>query len=325
MKVKTKLSIIAGSVLFVGLVIFSVCGYFAFSKAKNDLSNSNIELSDKVYEAKGDINSLDISTIGENVEIEVSKVKKVKITYPENVDNEKFKITESDDKLTVERKNGFGLFHILNFDEIVNDILSKDGENHSVRVEVPESYAGKIIADTVSGNITTSELKKAEDLNLSTTSGDISIKGKMDVNGDTMIDTTSGDITIDKLNDDSSVGIDTTSGNVNLLSLNVKSDLNVSTVSGDVNGNTIKCNSVFVDTTSGEVTLTSQVVDSDINLNTVSGGIKVSVPDAMADYNYQVDTTSGDTNIPNQSNSSNKKNIIIDTVSGDVDFAFGQK
>lgn len=188
-------------------------------------------------------------------------------------------------------------------------------KNLKLDIGVPENYSGQLNLETTSGNLKANNLK-TEKLSVKSTSGEISIE---DINnsGDSSIVSTSGNIDVGNLITSSSKfkstsgeititdseninSIQTTSGNIEVNRYSPENNANFETTSGniEIDGYSPRNNASF-ETTSGEVTFNLKDGSSVlVEFKSVSGDLKNSFGDILnGKYNIYVKTTSGNLRI----------------------------
>ena len=128
------------------------------------------------------------------------------------------------------------------------------------------------------------------------------------VNGDIMLDASSGSITADRMR--GSLLVDTGSGNVEVSDVE-GTELNIDTGSGDVRVTTASSRNITIDTGSGNVTGTG-ITGTDLSVDTGSGSIELNGVRATS---LNMDTGSGDVDVALLGDTDD---IMVDTGSGNV-------
>lgn len=240
------------------------------------------------------------------------------IEYAKDDDEQKlFKMSEDGDTLKFEReyKEHFGM------------IFGEKEVQHYIEVKLPKEFKRHLVIENSSGNVALADAFVFDELELETTSGNISIN---DVEAECEIGATSGDIYIEKMHG-SEQHIGATSGNITIK--DGRGDLNLGTSSGDIYIEKLDATEVNLGATSGNMTL--EEIKGDLNAGTTSGDIfigriegkkheigctsgKVTVEDGKGDF--EIETTSGDVFLKKVSGSKHK----IETTSGDIDIQEGK-
>ncbi|MDE7259993.1 MAG: DUF4097 domain-containing protein [Lachnospiraceae bacterium] len=207
-------------------------------------------------------------------------------------------------------------------------VLEKDlkAASTSGEITMPDVMASNVSLASTSGNvrienIETSRNETAGDINITTTSGDITVKqlvGETNIGstsgyvnaetitGNVQIETTSGDITVQHI--DGNAAFSSTSGNAKIMEGG--GDRSASTSSGDVTIDGAdgswqvhttsgevrvkgKNDNGSIDTTSGDVSLEIVELNGTLGINTSSGSVNMVLMQDSA-FDFSADTTSGD-------------------------------
>lgn len=227
-------------------------------------------------------------------------------TYTENVENLKVLTTSNDvvieeketDSINVkvyDRKDAKPTSKIENNTLIIENkkepsIGFSFGINGSAKIviTVPKNSTYNLDVEGTSSDIDSSINLK--DVNISVTSGDISLKDSNNI----AIKTTSGDV---KLGSTNTSSINVKSGDISIEEINNK--LTLSATSGDVRIDKINLNSdSSISVVSGDV-LIGKTNDIYINTSVVSGDVKVKTNNRHAKNELKIKTTSGDITVNN--------------------------
>ena len=177
MKGITKILIVAGSLVGVGLLI-SIIGILILSiKPKKAMQIKN-NMEDIEYTAKhtDTLETIIVSVAPENIEILPYDGKDIVIQYRDDKANSMYEIKDSKSTLKFKRNdfelsvNAFSVFDItklFSMDDIMND------EDLTVKVYIPKDKAFEYQVNTVSGKIRMQDVKANDDLIISTTSGEV--------------------------------------------------------------------------------------------------------------------------------------------------------
>ena len=218
-----------------------------------------------------EVTSLNIVTTNNDVRIEEKEVEAIEVKIYDR----------KEAKPEAEIKNN--TLYINNKDEVRIGFSFGILGNSRIEITVPKGTTYNLDIEGVSSDV--DSLINLKNVNITTTSGDISLK---DANN-TTIKTTSGDI---KTNKTDSLYIKTTSGDMLLGDINGK--LTLDTTSGDIKINSVnltKDSSIKV--TSGDVII-SKTNDIYIDTHTVTGDTKVNTNNRKSDYELKINTISGD-------------------------------
>ena len=288
MKGITKILIVAGSLVGVGLLI-SIIGILILSiKPKKAMQIKN-NMEDMEYTAKhtDTLETIIVSVAPENIEILPYDGKDIVIQYRDDKDNSMYEIKDSKSTLKFKRNdfelsvNAFSVFDItklFSMDDIMND------EDLTVKVYIPKDKAFEYQVNTVSGKISMQDVKANDDLIISTTSGEVEIVG---------------------------------------VSTNESAD--ISTVSGDIEiTDVVAGHDVSISTTSGEIRVTTLILEKDAEISTISGDVEIGIGESCDDYSVEISTVSGNINSEKGKDRKANKEISVSTTSADVTVTFSE-
>ena len=288
MKGITKILIVAGSLVGVGLLI-SIIGILILSiKPKKAMQIKN-NMEDMEYTAKhtDTLETIIVSVAPENIEILPYDGKDIVIQYRDDKDNSMYEIKDSKSTLKFKRNdfelsvNAFSVFDItklFSMDDIMND------EDLTVKVYIPKGKAFEYQVNTVSGKISMQDVKANDDLIISTTSGEVEIVG---------------------------------------VSTNESAD--ISTVSGDIEiTDVVAGHDVSISTTSGEIRVNTLILEKDAEISTISGDVEIGIGESCDDYSVEISTVSGNINSEKGKDRKANKEISVSTTSADVTVTFSE-
>ena len=288
MKGITKILIVAGSLVGVGLLI-SIIGILILSiKPKKAMQIKN-NMEDMEYTAKhtDTLETIIVSVAPENIEILPYDGKDIVIQYRDDKDNSMYEIKDSKSTLKFKRNdfelsvNAFSVFDItklFSMDDIMND------EDLTVKVYIPKDKAFEYQVNTVSGKISMQDVKANDDLIISTTSGEVEIVG---------------------------------------VSTNESAD--ISTVSGDIEiTDVVAGHDVSISTTSGEVRVNMLILEKEAEISTISGDVEIGIGESSDDYSVEISTVSGNINSEKGKDRKANKEISVSTTSADVTVTFSE-
>ena len=288
MKGITKILIVAGSLVGVGLLI-SIIGILILSiKPKKAMQIKN-NMEDMEYTAKhtDTLETIIVSVAPENIEILPYDGKDIVIQYRDDKDNSMYEIKDSKSTLKFKRNdfelsvNAFSVFDItklFSMDDIMND------EDLTVKVYIPKDKAFEYQVNTVSGKISMQDVKANDDLIISTTSGEVEIVG---------------------------------------VSTNESAD--ISTVSGDIEiTDVVAGHDVSISTTSGEVRVNMLILEKEAEISTISGDVEIGIGESCDDYSVEISTVSGNINSEKGKDRKANKEISVSTTSADVTVTFSE-
>lgn len=288
MKGITKILIVAGSLVGVGLLI-SIIGILIFSiKPKKAMQIKN-NMEDMEYTAKhtDTLETIIVSVAPENIEILPGDCDDIVIQYRDDKDNSMYEIKDSKSTLKFKRNdfelsvNAFSVFDItklFSMDDIMSD------EDLTVKVYIPKDKAFEYQVNTVSGKISMQDVKANDDLIISTTSGEVEV-----------------------------VGVSTTE------------NIDISTVSGNIEiADAVAGHDVSISTTSGEVRVNMLILEKDAEISTISGDVEIGIGESCDDYSVEISTVSGNINSEKGKDRKANKEISVSTTSADVTVTFSE-
>lgn len=288
MKGITKILIVAGSLVGVGLLI-SIIGILILSiKPKKAMQIKN-NMDDIEYTAKhtDTLETIIVSVAPENIEILPGDCDDIVIQYRDDKDNSMYEIKDSKSTLKFKRNdfelsvNAFSVFDItklFSMDDIMND------EDLTVKVYIPKDKAFEYQVNTVSGKISMQDVKANDDLIISTTSGEVEI-----------------------------VGVST------------NENIDISTVSGNIEiADAVAGHDVSISTTSGEVRVDMLILEKEAEISTISGEVEIGIGESCDDYSVEISTVSGNTDSEKGKDRKANKEISVSTTSADVTVTFSE-
>lgn len=327
MKGITKILIVAGSLVGVGLLI-SIIGILILSiKPKKAMQIKN-NMEDIEYTAKhtDTLETIIVSVAPENIEILPYDGKDIVIQYRDDKDNSMYEIKDSKSTLKFKRNdfelsvNAFSVFDItklFSMDDIMND------EDLTVKVYIPKDKAFEYQVNTVSGKISMQDVKANDDLIISTTSGEVEIVG-VSTNENIDISTVSGNIEIADAVAGHDVNVSTTSGGVIQNNVSANDEIGIGTVSGNITSDTLNSNTLSASTTSGEVRVNMLILEKEAEISTISGEVEIGIGESCDDYSVEISTVSGNTNSEKGKDRKANKEISVSTTSADVTVTFSE-
>lgn len=185
------------------------------------------------------------------------------------------------------------------------------------KIYLPKDYQEEVIVKTVSGDIVLHDnVNDLNNLSMTTTSGDISVEENLKTKK-LSIRTVSGDVKLSTVNA-VNTEIKTTSGDIIVNS--ITNDSYIKSISGDIEINQLEGNIKLI-TTSGDVEIDKFHMKNASSIKTVSGEVDVNF---TKDTNYEVitKTISGDVSLPSDSSingNSPYNKLNIKTTSGDIE------
>lgn len=121
------------------------------------------------------------------------------------------------------------------------------------------------------------------------------------------------------------LSLETTSGNILLKDSNYElksiTSADLRTVSGNIDGK-LQAYYTFVESTSGNITL--NLNSNEIGIKSVSGKIRCAIEGFKYDFNIEVETDGGKSNVANQTISGSRKYLWLITTSGSINIEFDE-
>ncbi|MDD3197471.1 MAG: DUF4097 family beta strand repeat-containing protein [Eubacteriales bacterium] len=265
--------VILAAVLVVGLLgrlPVTFAGVFG-----NLASVDSVMVFDRQYNGSG-LNKIDADLSTASIEFEFSQDDELRVVYygPEKeINNPTIDIDYDEIQLNINQANRFGFF---------NNII-----NERVIVYLPADFSSEIICKTASGNIKMNDNMILNKLEMSVSSGNISMQDIDVLN--LKINLSSGGISADEMLLEQ-YGIKVSSGNVKLNSLKGTGD--IKTTSGSISIDSYE-GSGLLKSTSGNVNLGLKMLTDDLDIELTSGGANIRILQSAPDFSCDFDVVSG--------------------------------
>lgn len=252
-------------------------------------------------------------------------------------------------------------FNELEIQASVTDVIVSKGGKYRLEISAPKELMpevreenGKLIIkqpkvssiNIIGANIFYKLYVPSDDVidaNITVSSGNIIV---YDVNVKGTLSQSSGDLKMTGIKSDY-LKIDATSGEAELGNCMVK-DINIEHSSGDVDLGCVYSDKISIKSTSGNVIFDSVVAEDELSIGITSGDIEgkacsfnnvsingtsseveLGLRGSVSDYDYAIETLSGDIKIDTmemensyKTNNGASKKIVVDTTSGDVEITF---
>lgn len=291
---KKTLSIIL--IIILSIIIIALCAFMTLVIVKKDTPfnykffkfNGKEKLVNEINYTDEEIKKINIKVKSEDINILKSNDSQIVVKiYGDS--KEDFDVSLSDGNLNVSSSKQINIcLFCINFDSRID-------------IYLPESYDKEMILKTASGDIDIGEFKNSDVL-VNATSGDVVITKVNDFT----VNTVSGDVDIMEGNNGV---IKTTSGDINAGTVH---SLDASAVSGDIEIR--KAIIKNIKTTSGDIDITSAIIETTATINSTSGRVKINKTN---DVYVNHKTTSGRVQI-NESSRHSQNELNISTVSGNI-------
>lgn len=297
--------IVAGCMVLAGLIIAAV----GLAAVQFDVSRFCTVNSEMVhyenyetvhYEIEEGFHHISIAGAGSDVHLYPSEYDTCRVVCTETK-GITFDVGVKDDTLYIQRQGSsawqlqFGVF------------LGETG----ISVYLPEDAYEALTIHTSSGNITVPEDFSFTSVDARSASGEITLLPS--VNGEQSVSSQSGNIHV-KNTAPESLTIQSSSGEITLEKVNVRTELQVKSTSGDIAFTDVKGQAVTVSASSGESTLSKVTADGSMGLKTTSGDMKLRNIDAEA---LSIQSVSGEADIEN---GDVKSELQVKSTSGDMTF-----
>lgn len=336
--------IIVALLITVGVAIFSI-GHTIFQNKEGSYTMEN-----QSY-ALSDIDRMQINTDSPSVVITPVSGDQINLTW-QTGEYVEYQAQLTDGKLTIEYNISTNWLKALLLGPLVQN-------EYVLEVELPDDYTGSLVIHTASGKIIANTAAALEECSLTTASGSIdavnidsregvelrSTSGGISADSvhaanDIRIQTVSGSAKLTKSAANDGISIQTTSGGIDAAELNAADRFHAKTTSGrielsqiqcggdvtlDSSSGTLKpsdvvCESFAAKTVSGSIKFQGLTADA-IEMKSTSGSINGTVNGKRDEFDIQVQTVSGRSNL--QSTAAGKdKTLKLDTVSGSIDVQF---
>ncbi|WKY44411.1 DUF4097 family beta strand repeat-containing protein [Eubacteriaceae bacterium ES2] len=308
--IKKIIMLIAGGLIILGLVIV----FLAFALAGFNWHSFNTALPDEEhiysYDLAG-VSSLSVSELDAEVLIVGSDEDNIKITCSENKKDAYGIQLHANGELDINRS-----FYKHWYEYIGFNISNK---KRTLTVSVPRSFSGEVDVNTMSGDLDLNNFDGINALNISTSSGQITITN-VTANDYIKASTMSGDFALDTLHTGNEIELETSSGEIQVSNGEIAGNMTVSSLSGniDLSDTQINGDSSF-NSSSGEVRL-NLFSAKNISVTTLSGDVEGRILGDPGNYTITADSLSGTINIPQSANG--KNTFDMSTSSGNIDIEF---
>lgn len=310
MKRFTKVFLILGlCFLLAGAVVAGAAWGIGLRGVSADMTSAQKEVTLDVK----NLSRVCVSLTSENVYVYPSNDRQIHIFYTEGIGDEYILETETDPK-TGQQKADFyrkespsGMYFDLSFLQ----------ENYDVTIEIPEEMTGSLEMNLTSGELKMEQLNLA-DVDVNCTSGDVTMKNltaeqvntgsvsggvtleNCEVAEDVQVSTTSGDVHLHQITTRTEPGT-----------------VDISTVTGEITlENCDFFGSFFAESTSGDVEADCTTIRGSIDITTVSGEVDLELPQQLYQDAPWINTVSGTVYTDNFRYGTNS--FTVSTTSGDV-------
>ena len=157
-------------------------------------------------------------------------------------------------------------------------------------------------------------------LTLDSTSGDVDIQ-KLAIKENLDLHLSSGAVQLQTVTVAGETSVQLSSGEIGLTNV-VSKDLSLRVTSGDIQlDGAIVANQTRLEATSGDIRLSQFKAGQETEISVISGDISGDVLGKMTEYTIQSSVTSGDNNLPQELDGGNKQ-LRVEATSGDINLQF---
>lgn len=299
MKISTKISIIAGSFILIGCIIF-VC---VMSALKWDFTKlSTVECETNVNEIDENFSDISIFTETANVVFAQSENEKCKVERYEDV-KAKHSVTVENGALVIKIDNQKSWYDYIGF----------NFAPQTITVYLPKTQYNKLSINGVTGNVKIAKEYSFESAEISLTTGNVDFSAS--VSKEVKIKTTTGNVTATD-NAVGSIDISVTTGTIRLSKVACKNYLTTSVTAGRTYLTDITCANLSSSGTTGNIDLTNVIAKENLSVKRSTGNVKLDGIDAAE---ITLKTSTGNVT---GSLLTNKK-FVTDTSTGKVDVPTG--
>ena len=218
----------------------------------------------KTYTSTDKVESVNIQEITGEIVVEKGNVDHVTVTYMDRKGESVYKISESEETLSIVRRKSL---HLLDFDLV----------RHIMTVTIPDDLQGELKISNKSGSITLSNLA-AKKIAIDNTSGSI-LLDQVDSESDITVKNITGPIILSDVQTDRDVEVNNTTGKIQLEKLKSEGNISLNIITGSVSG-TVSGKESDYSISSKTVTGSSNLRNSDsgdkkLKVSTTTGNIKL--------------------------------------------------
>lgn len=262
-----------------------------------------------------------------NAEILPSGDDKIHFSYYMNEDLVVYSFDETDERITFRQRQKNPMFWFV-----------PNTDKYPVVVLIPEGFTGSIVSIITTGDMSFSDIRSAETIELKATTGDISVVNAAAKNA--VITVTTGDVNVYRCDFSSSLGLSGTTGDVIIKNTEL-GFLSVSVTTGEIELENIVCGDMDIGTTTGSAKISSvrakkanihastgsislfDLDAEDITLKTTTGSITGTLVGSITDYTVESHVSTGKNNLPEAfGNGPRKLNARAST--GDIRIGFSE-
>ena len=324
---RTVLAVLLGIILICALIVLGaliIRKYACSGSPKIEWSEVNEEYS------LGSKERIEINMENCDLFIKPSKDGDFHLTYYTNDDLVEFRVNETAECLSIEQRDVSEVYGI--FFGCVPDRMKR-----TTILLVPEGFDGSIVSETAAGKTDIQGIERVSTLELSTTTGGMSVQDVKAVNASFTV--TTGGLVIHSSSFENSLAANGTTGSIRLYAADAN-DITAQSTTGAIMLEEVDAGTVDVSLTTGGIDIKAVSADrlkahsttggiklnmvnsNDIDVSATTGSIKGQLPGPMSDYTIESSTSTGGNNLP-QTQISGSRKLSVRTTTGSIKITFG--
>lgn len=303
-----KIYVTAALFLCAGLIVF-VIGFamMGFNVMNFDTEPAYVQRS---YSLDGNVSSISVCEENANVNVVLSKDKKINLKYYENGEKT-YTISKLADGSICIKKDNAGNF--------INNFFAFSVSTPILTIEIPEKYAGKLLIENRDGNIAVEGIRMGS-LSAETDNGYVRIY-ESSFSGNVDVETEDGNIELYQVKVDGTAKIAADNGRLFSQSVTA-SELYMEADNGFMTlVDTSASGSIFAESDNCDIEISSISFENAITLIAENGDIKGSVIGSETDFAFNCVATNGTSNLENII-SNGRKQLNLRTENGDIEINF---
>lgn len=194
------------------------------------------------------------------------------------------------------------------------------GNKYVLKIGVPQEFGGKLEIESETGGIL-ADLNKVtcKEIEVEVTTGNLTIKNATSL-GVCSLEATTGSIIAENIDVATSANIKATTGNVEIRNLSAK-DVEIKITTGHLKEGKIDCQSFSAEATTGNLSFSLSSATK-IYLKATTGTVRGKITGLEKDFNVETSTTTGKSNLKNQTVVGSDKSIVAKTTTGNINIEF---
>lgn len=194
------------------------------------------------------------------------------------------------------------------------------GNKYVLKIGVPQEFGGKLEIESETGGIL-ADLNKVtcKEIEVEVTTGNLTIKNATSL-GVCSLEATTGSIIAENIDVATSANIKATTGNVEIRNLSAK-DVEIKITTGHLKEGKIDCQSFSAEATTGNLSFSLSSATK-IYLKATTGTVRGKITGLEKDFNVETSTTTGKSNLKNQTVIGSDKSIVAKTTTGNINIEF---